>query len=283
VPACFGFVQWEFPGRLGPEPGRYVVRRHAGEPPAHVVVIGGLAAPRRRRFGGRRARAAEPGAAPVEVTRATVVGAAPMTDAEAEAWLARAAGAGAEAAVAAALGVLNGALHARRIAAADVYAAEVDATRALVTRVGYGAGEEVADGTWQTARELPVPAGGVPREAALRPQERFAALLSARDAVLACELPALRARLDLAQGRPREAALQLDAALGAALAELEGWRELAGLPLRLAELAELAPGVTAAAAAARAGTLDTEQAVGVEHALTRLEAALRARTARADF
>ena len=27
----FGFVQWEFAGRLGPDPGRYPVRRFAGD------------------------------------------------------------------------------------------------------------------------------------------------------------------------------------------------------------------------------------------------------------
>lgn len=44
----FGFVQWEFAGRLGPDPGRYAVRRFAGDEVRHVVVIGGLAAPARR-------------------------------------------------------------------------------------------------------------------------------------------------------------------------------------------------------------------------------------------
>ena len=47
--ARFGFVQWEFPGRLGPEPGRYVARRFAGDDARPVLVIGGLDAPRTRR------------------------------------------------------------------------------------------------------------------------------------------------------------------------------------------------------------------------------------------
>ena len=46
-------------GGTGPDPGRYVVRRYAGDEAQQVVVIGGLAAPRRAR---RRARAAEDGA-----------------------------------------------------------------------------------------------------------------------------------------------------------------------------------------------------------------------------
>jgi hypothetical protein len=264
------------------------VRRYAGDAAQQVVVISGHAATPRRvlRGGGRRARpAAEPGAAAaVEVTRATVVGADPLDgEAPAEAWLARAAGREAGEQVAAALAVLNRALHARRIAAADPYAGEIAARHALATRIGYGTGEQVAEGRWTQARELPAARPKVAREAALRPQERFAALLAARDAALACELLALRARLDLDHERDREAALQLEAALGAALSELESWRELDGMPERLDELGALAADVGAAAAAARAGTLDVDGRAAVERALGRLEAALRARTAGAAF
>jgi len=251
------------------------VRRHAGDEAQQVVVIGGVEAPRRR----RRARPAEPDAKPVDVTRATVIAAEPLAgEAAAEAWLEQAAGA-----VAPALAVLNRALHARRIAAADPYAVEVAARDAIVTRVGYGTGEQVAEGRWTAAGELPPERARIAREAALRPQERFAALLSARDAALACELLALRARLDLEQGRDREAALQLEAALGAGLHELDGWRELDGMAERLEELRALLDEVAATAAAARAGTLDDPGRGVVERALGRLEAALRARTAGASF
>ena len=77
------------------------------------------------------------------------------------------------------------------------------------------------------------------REAALRPQERLGALLGGRDAVLACEELALRARQDVDAGRRREAALQLDAALTAGLAELEPWSSRGDLAERLAELRDL--------------------------------------------
>ena len=101
-------------------------------------------------------------------------------------------------------------------------------------RVGYGDGEHVAEGRWDGAREL-APAdrgarGARGRSAALRPQERLAALLGGRDAVLACEELALRARSDVDAGRHREAALQLRATFEAALAELEPWREQPASP-----------------------------------------------------
>ncbi len=35
----FGFVQWEFAGRLGPPPGRYVLRRFAGDDVQAVVIV----------------------------------------------------------------------------------------------------------------------------------------------------------------------------------------------------------------------------------------------------
>ena len=58
------------------------------------------------------------------------------------------------------------------------------------------------------------------RARVLHPQARLAAVLGAREPMLACEELALRARLDLDHGREREAALQVLVALDAALAEL---------------------------------------------------------------
>jgi hypothetical protein len=274
----FTFVQWEFPGRLGPDPGRYVHRTFAGDPAHHVLVIVAGEAPRRRRLGRGRARRAEgTESPPVDVTRATVIAADAVGDAEAVAWL-RAAGASAEEIVAGAHAVLNEALHAHRVAAADPYAGLVARAAAMVTRVGYGTGEQVADGRWLQALELPPPAP--PRRAlALSPQERLAALLSGRDVALACEELTLRARLDVDAGREREAALQLRAALEAALAELAGWRDVGGIAGRLDELRGLQPGVGAAADAALRGGLEPEDAERVRAALGRLEAALRARSA----
>jgi hypothetical protein len=235
-------------------------------------VIGGLDAPRRRR---RRPRRAEPGAAEVEVTRATVIDAEPLGELEAaDAWLARACGDDAERVTGEALAVLNQAVAAQRLGARDPWLADADPARALVCRVGYGSGEQVAEGAWESARELPPPR---PPRRMFAPQERVAALLGGREVALACEELCLRARGDLDHGRPREAALQLSVALDAALAELEGWREQLGD--RLDELERQREPVSAAARAALAGGLDPPTAAAVEAALARLEAALRARTA----
>jgi hypothetical protein len=136
----------------------------------------------------------------------------------------------------------------------------------------------VAQGDWVVARELE-PGRLRLRRRGSDPQERVAALLSGRDVALACEELALRARADLERGRGREAALQLDAALRAALAELEGWREHRDIARRLAELEGQAPAVRAAADAALRGGLDEAQQRTVADVLPRLEAALRSRAA----
>jgi hypothetical protein len=113
----------------------------------------------------------------------------------------------------------------------------------------------------------------------MRPDERLAALLSGRDAALACEELALRARSDVAAGRHREAALQLRVALAAALGELLPWAPRGDIEKRLAELRALQPVADDAAAAALEGGLDDTATADVERVLGRLEAALRARNA----
>ena len=285
----FRFVQFEFPWTLGPDPGRYPIRERLGEPPAYVLVIAELGARERRRLiaraGRRRPRAVEaepePEPEPVLTTRATLIDAAALDGYEAAAaWLADA---DLEALADGALARLNRVLHAHRVAAADPYAREVARAQALAVRAGFGNGERVADGRWDRARSLPAGSGGArplrPRTAALRPQERLAALLTGRDAVLACEDLTLRVRLDVDAARWREAALGLRAAFDAALAELDPWREVPGLPRRVEELRARSDAVHALAAAALQGGLDDGQIELVQTVLGRLEAALRARTA----
>jgi len=277
----FCFVQWEFAGRLGPDPGRYTVRRFAGDDVREIVVIGGLEAQRRSlRPARRRPKAVDaPEEQRVEVTRATVIEVTPLFERDAaEAWLEAAAGERAEETVARALTVLNRAVAGYRVAAADPLLADADPERALVTRVGYGAGEQVADGEWEAARELPRPREK--RSRALVPQQRLAALLSGRDVALACEELTLRARGDLEAGRQREAAMQLHVALEAAVAELESWRGRGDMGDRIDELAALRADAAAAANTAIQGGLEPDAVEAVGAALTRLEAALRARAAR---
>jgi hypothetical protein len=256
------------------------VRGHAGEP-EHVLVLSTLGAPRRTLLRERRAHEATAEPAPVTTGRATLVAAQPFADdAGAKNWL-RAARepVNGEREAAGAVAALNRVLHLQRTAAADPYVADVRREQAIAVRLGIGEGEQVADGRWTQAVELPAPRGRRGRSAALRPQERLAALLGGRDAALACEALALRARQDLDAGRRRDAALQLQAALTAGLAELEAWAPRGDLAARLAELGELRPGVDAAARAALRGAVDDADAAAVGHALERLEAALRARTA----
>ncbi len=194
---------------------------------------------------------------------------------EAAAWLA---GAG-EPELAAGLAVLNRALHAHRLASADPHVHGIGRRDALVARLGYGAGEEVADGLWTDAREL-IDAGGRRRTRRLPAgQARLAALLTGRHAPLACEELALRARLDLDERRAREAALQVLVALDAALAELPADPAAPALAERVAELRGLHDGVAAAAAAALAGRVAEPEREATAFALGRIEAALRARAA----
>jgi hypothetical protein len=280
----FRFAQVELPWQLGPPDGRYLVRP-AGDgdrPPSHVLVFATLGAPERRRFAGRRRErdaAPEPEPTPVATARATVIDVGePLDDAGAQAWL-RAAG---ESDLAAGLAVLNHALHAFRIATADPYVQPVGRGQAIVARVGFGAGEEVAAGLWSAAKELMAPEGRPRRARVLAPQARLAAVLGSRQPALACEELALRARLDLDHARPREAALQLLVALDAALAELGADPHAGELAERLDELRGQREPVAAAAQAALSGPLSEAHAASVAFALGRVEAALRARVAAAS-
>jgi hypothetical protein len=248
------------------------VRRYAGDDVRQVIVVSEPVAgePRRRR---RRRVPAGPPAAVAPVTRVTVICASALDDPGE--WLREARADEAELVLARLVGLY-------RIASADASLADPDPARALVVRIGYGRGEVVAEGSWEAAREVPADTSSgfrLRRGPDLRPHERLAALLSARDAALACEELTLRARADLEHGREREAAIQLEAALVTALAELQGWRGIAGVPRRLSELEGYRAGVADAALAAREGRLEAAHVETVSAALSRLEAALRVRVA----
>jgi hypothetical protein len=315
----FVFIQLEFPWELGPADGRYLVRREDDGEPERVVVLGTLQAARRpigaatgpgwsgrplparlRRRGRSMPTGPEP--EPVPTTRVTVIDPVALAaENQARAWLAEL---DREREVSAATAMINRVVHSHRIASADPYVHEIAPAQALVIRAGWGEGEQVADGRWLHARALSSPSGWASSRAAagarrgprrdrswaLRPQERLAALLGARGAALLCEEITLRARQDLDHGRIAHAALELDRAYALAVAELQAERRQ-DLAIRIAELEQLRPGVQAQAQAALASSeAAADSASGdargdaleedvLTHALGRLEAALRARTA----
>jgi hypothetical protein len=248
-----------------------MVRSAPDGPVEAVLVLGTLGAPERRLMRGRRPRPVEEGEPePVPTARATVVRAEPFgSHEEAGRWLAVLRGNEEEAqlAVEGALRTLNRALRARRAATADPWLADVSAERALVTRIGYGRGEAVAEGRFGEAIELPRAGARNVKRSMEAPEERFAALLGARERALAGEELVLRARADLAAGYGREAALQARVALEALIAEL-GAEDAA-------PLAGLRGAVGAAANAALHGPLETAAMKEVEEAVAAMEAALR--------
>ncbi len=315
----FLFVQFEFPWQLGPPDGRYLMRAKEGDDPERVVVLGTLGAQRRAPARGqllsaatrsksrRRPTPPQPEPTPVVTARATLVDPVSVSaERQANAWLADLDG---EREIASAVAALNRVLHFHRIAAADASVNEVSPDQALVIRAGWGEGEQVADGLWLQARELQWRGPqGVRRKrigdraAALRPLERMAELLGGRGTTLLCEELVLRARTDLENGRPAHAAIELQSAYAAALAQLPGERR-EDLTIRLDELDKLRAGVDAQARAALASvgaapggadrpdgapepigdgeapeTVELDEEV-LRHALGRLEATLRARTA----
>jgi hypothetical protein len=244
-----------------------------------VVVLRTLGAPQPRLLRRRRPRASptEAPPAPVPTARATLIGARAFADDDgAERWLRDV---DPEAETAAAIAALNHLLHLHRVATAEATVPDAAREQALVVRLGIGAGDQVAAGRWALAITVPPPRARGRRGTTQRPQQRVAALLAGRDAALAAEALALRARADLRAGRPREAALQLQIALAAALEELLPWAPRGDLERRIEDLRELRPAADAAAGAALQGGLDDAAIADVERVLCRLEAALRARTA----
>jgi hypothetical protein len=272
----FGFAQLEFGFLLGPGDGRYMVRDDPEQTPEIVLVLSTLAAPERRRLRGRRGRTvdeASPEAVPT--SRVTVVRTEPFATADhAEVWLSavRDDERRRDDELDRALATLNAALHAYRIARADPHVRDVSLDQALVARIGFGSGDDAVAGLFKQAWELP--RGGVARarRSMEAPEERFAALLSGRERVLACEDLVLRAGADIRAGRVREAALQARVALEALLTELPRLADD-----RRVELEGDREAIGQAANAALAGGLSDELAARLDASVGRMESALRAR------
>jgi hypothetical protein len=272
----FGFVQLEFGFLLGPGDGRYMVRDDPGSQPETVLVLSTLAAPERRRLRGRRGKLVEQ-ASPeaVPTSRATVVHTESFTTPDhAEVWLSavRDDAERRDGELDRALKTLNGALHAYRVSRANPYVRDVELGQALVARIGFGSGDDAVAGLFKQAWELPRSGIVHAKRSMEAPEERFAALLSGRESVLACEELVLRARMDLEGGRAREAALQARVALEALLAELP---RLAAD--RRGELETDRAAIGDAANAALRGELSHELAEALDASVGRMESALRTR------
>ena len=236
-----------------------------------------LGAPQRRLLRGRRGRElsqADP--APVPTSRATVVRPTAFASRQgAEEWLGglRTAREQADGELGSALDVLNRGLRALRLSSADPHVREVSLSDALVTRIGFGAGEALADGRFGAAWELPRRESRRAKRSMEAPDERFAAILGGREQALPCEELTLRARADLDAGAPRQAALQARVALESLLSDIGG-----SLPDDMREALEGDRGpIGSAANAALRAELSEAAVEELGAAVARMEAALKRR------
>lgn len=201
-------------------------------------------------------------------------------DGDAEAWLKRMNDADDERdeLVDRALECVRRAVSARRVSSGDAALADPSLESCLAIRLGYGVGDELVEGSWADAVDLPPSAGRSSRSEALRPQERLSALLSGRTQPLACEELLVRARSDLDARRGRECALQLRVGLEAMLAERAAFtgagqaEDVAYLDGRRAQTGE-------AANEALLGPLSGERLAEVAETLSACERVLRRRAA----
>jgi hypothetical protein len=279
-------VQFDFAGALPLADGRYLARDLAADEQESVLVlqqIGAPTAPARRRRGRREQAESDPKS--LTLTRATAIRAfAPFESAEEAArWLDEALEAEdtEEVLLEEGLALLNRALHAQAVATTNPNSkVELEAERSERALIGFGSGDEVAEGRFTEAREAdtrPRASRKRRREEELRPQERVAAVLRGREQLDVCETLLLRARADLDAGRYREATLQLRVGLEALLVELKDAladpdheRDMATLTERRAEVGN-------AANIAIQGDLGTEQRAQVEELLQLSERVLRRR------
>jgi hypothetical protein len=220
----------DFAGTLPLADGRYLARDEVEGESVLVVRTLGAPSPSVRRRRRRRRVEPEVDPSPLPLTRVTAVRASAPFESEEEAgrWLDEATEAEdtADTLVADGARLLNSALHAQAIAAADPFGQELRPERAVAVRIGFGSGEEVAESVFSAACDVDVWASGASRrrrrEEDLRPQERVAGVLGGRERLDVCETLLLRARADLDAGREREGALQLRVGLEALLVELDG-------------------------------------------------------------
>jgi hypothetical protein len=280
----FGFTQFELAGTLALGDGRYVVRDGEREQVLVVETHGAPPPSRRRRRRPRDTKADRP-VAELPLSVVTIVRAFEPFEHEeaANAWLEQSVATedSVDRLTEEGIGVLNRALHANAVASGDPHGHSLRAARAVTVRIGYGRGEEVADGLFTAARLVDPAGSNTSRrrrlDEELRPQQRLAGVLGGRERLDACETLLLRARLDLDAGRQREAALQLRVGLEALLVELRGAlsdpgheEDMAALGSRRHETGELAN-------AALQGDLNAEQLTSVRDLVALCERVLRRR------
>lgn len=274
----FLFIQFEFTHAVGPHAGAYVIAREGESEPgasqapvldarnqqlagvtrgvggADVLVVGVLGAPAARRGVLRRAREVDADTAPDDVPLSLLTfikGTEPLpdrdqakgrlnairfSDSEQQRWVDEG------------LGVINVAIRAYRTGAPDPYAIDVNRRDARRVRIGYGDTDEVQNGRWHEAIDLP-PQVHARRKLIerLRPAEAVAAVLAGKTEVFEAEELLLRALIDLDHGRTRAAAHQVAAGIQLLAAELRslptagpGWGPLGELARRADELAAAA-------------------------------------------
>ena len=178
------------------------------------------------------------------------------------------------------MATLNRVLHMHRAATADPHVRELRREQAVVVRVGYGEGDQVADGRWVKALELPARRRRGP--AATRRCARRSASARCSAAATPC-WPARSSRCARARtstpgagARPRCSSTPRSPSR---CPSSSPGRRAATSAARLAELRDLHGGVHAAALAALQGGVEDERRCRRPARLERLEAALRARTA----
>ena len=107
---------------------------------------------------------------------------------------------------------MNRALSALRAGAGDPLVREIGASRALAIRIGHGTGDELAEGRWTAARELPASGPAASTTSTRSPGWQRCSPGATRSPA---ETLMLRARLDAEQGRDAEARYGLRAARAA--------------------------------------------------------------------
>ena len=242
--------------------------------PEHVIVLRTQGAPQRGLLRGRSARRTDSGEVEaVPTSRVTVVRAQPFaSDEEAEQWLSALRGdkGALEREASEATAAINRFLRAHRAAAADPWARDVSSEHSLVVRVGHGDGDQVAEGRYAAAYELPRKRPASRRREDLAPAERLASIVGGREQQLVCEELVLRARADIEAGRPREAALQARVALEATIAEVP----------EAGDLAAHREAIAGAANKALDGDPEPQLQAAVEEGVRGMEAALMKRRLR---